>query len=101
LRLSLDERESISRGVARKMTLTAIAAELGRSVSDDLAGGAPYQRAERLPGGSGGSAGDRLQRPAAAGQAGRAASVARLRRGQAERLLGTDADQPPATRRSP
>lgn len=33
LRLSLEERETISRGLARKLTLTAIAAELGRSVS--------------------------------------------------------------------
>jgi transposase, IS30 family len=33
LRLSLEERETISRGVAQKKTLTAIAAELGRAVS--------------------------------------------------------------------
>ena len=33
LRLSLDERETISRGLAQKKTLTAIAGELGRSVS--------------------------------------------------------------------
>jgi IS30 family transposase len=33
LRLSLDERETISRGLAQKKTLTAIATELGRSVS--------------------------------------------------------------------
>ena len=33
LRLSLEERETISRGLAQRMTLTAIAAELGRSVS--------------------------------------------------------------------
>lgn len=32
LRLSLDERETISRGLAQKKTLTAIATELGRSV---------------------------------------------------------------------
>ena len=31
--LSIEERETISRGLARKQTLTAIAAELGRSVS--------------------------------------------------------------------
>jgi IS30 family transposase len=33
LRLSLEEREVISRGLAQKKTLTAIAGELGRSVS--------------------------------------------------------------------
>ena len=33
LRLSLEERETISRGLAQKKTLTAIAGELGRSVS--------------------------------------------------------------------
>jgi IS30 family transposase len=33
LRLSVEERETISLGLARKMTLTAIATELGRSVS--------------------------------------------------------------------
>jgi IS30 family transposase len=33
LRLSVDERETISRGLAQKWTLTAIAGELGRSVS--------------------------------------------------------------------
>ena len=33
LRLSLDERETISRSLAQEMTFTAIAAELGRSVS--------------------------------------------------------------------
>lgn len=33
LRLSLDEREAISRGLAAKKTFTAIAAELGRAVS--------------------------------------------------------------------
>lgn len=33
LRLSIEERETISRGLACQMTLTAIAAELGRSVS--------------------------------------------------------------------
>jgi IS30 family transposase len=33
LRLSLDERETISRGLAQRKTFTAIAAELGRSVS--------------------------------------------------------------------
>ena len=33
LRLSAEERESISRGLAQKKSLTAIAAELGRSVS--------------------------------------------------------------------
>jgi IS30 family transposase len=33
LRLSLEEREVISRGLAQRMTLTAIAGELGRSVS--------------------------------------------------------------------
>jgi IS30 family transposase len=33
LRLSLEERETISRGLAQKRTLTVIAAELGRSVS--------------------------------------------------------------------
>lgn len=33
LRLSLEERETISRGLAGRLTLTAIAAELGRSVS--------------------------------------------------------------------
>jgi transposase len=33
LRLSLEERETISRGLAQKRTFTAIAAELGRSVS--------------------------------------------------------------------
>jgi IS30 family transposase len=33
LRLSLEERETISRGLAQKKTLTAIAAELGRAVS--------------------------------------------------------------------
>jgi IS30 family transposase len=33
LRLSLEERETISRGLAQKRTLTSIAAELGRSVS--------------------------------------------------------------------
>src|SRR4051794_40150372 len=33
LRLSIEERETISRGLARRLTLTAIAAELGRSVS--------------------------------------------------------------------
>jgi IS30 family transposase len=33
LRLSIEERETISRGLARRVTLTAIAAELGRSVS--------------------------------------------------------------------
>jgi IS30 family transposase len=33
LRLSLDEREAISRGLAQRKTLTAIAAEIGRSVS--------------------------------------------------------------------
>ena len=33
LRLSIEERETISRGLARKLTLTAIAAELGRSVT--------------------------------------------------------------------
>ena len=33
VRLSLDERETIPRGLAGKMTLTAIAAELGGSVS--------------------------------------------------------------------
>jgi transposase, IS30 family len=33
LRLSLEEREAISRGLAQKMTLTVIASELGRSVS--------------------------------------------------------------------
>ena len=33
LRLSIEERETISRGLARRMSLTAIAVELGRSVS--------------------------------------------------------------------
>jgi transposase, IS30 family len=33
LRLSLEDRETISRGLAQKKTLTAIAGELGRSVS--------------------------------------------------------------------
>lgn len=33
LRLSLEEREIISRGLAQRQTLTAIAAELGRAVS--------------------------------------------------------------------
>lgn len=33
LRLSMEERETISRGLAKRQTLTAIAAELGRSVS--------------------------------------------------------------------
>jgi hypothetical protein len=33
LQLSIKERETISRGLACRMTLTAIAAELGRSVS--------------------------------------------------------------------
>lgn len=33
LRLSLEERETISRGMAQKKTLTAIASELGRSTS--------------------------------------------------------------------
>ena len=33
LQLSLEERETISRGLAQKKTLTAIAGELGRSVS--------------------------------------------------------------------
>jgi hypothetical protein len=33
LRLSLEERETISRGLAQKKTLTGIAGELGRSVS--------------------------------------------------------------------
>ena len=33
LRLSLEEREAISRGLAQRKTLTAIAEQLGRSVS--------------------------------------------------------------------
>ena len=41
LRLSLEDRETISRGLAQKKTLTAIAGELGRSmstVSQEVAG---------------------------------------------------------------
>jgi hypothetical protein len=57
LRLSLAEREEISRGLAAGESLRTIAAELGRAPLDGLSGGHRQRRPSRLSGGGRGSSG--------------------------------------------
>jgi transposase, IS30 family len=97
LRLSLEERETISRGLAQKKTLTAIAGELSRSVST------VSREVARNSGPNGyrAAGADRLavlrtSRP----RAGKLADDPTLRRlGEAADALVAAADQPPAGHR--